>query len=156
MKIKLLFLPLIFLLSTANAAQPKKDLVMREKQIHQATKEYLTFLSEIGKTKSTKSVSCAIPQCATTCKKIINGTTLFTEGSKLMEQLDAALQMVNGWSMKELNTTFGKYGDSPINMSSVTYELSTPTMGKFRTVAFLTFDGNGHITEINEVAEHLG
>ena len=84
---------------------------------------------------------------AENCQKIMNRDVLYQEGRFFLEQLRDVRKLAGKWQV-DLKETIT---DNESHMCAIRYDLKSEHFGTFQVSAFLTFDDQGLLAEINEV-----
>lgn len=117
-------------------------------QLNNLATSYISFLNKIGAADLEHIQEQHFPPIwAENCQKITNGNVLYKKGSSFLTQLQEARKLAGKWQvdLKEVLT------EEQGRMSAVRYDLKSEVYGSFQVCAFLTFDDNNLLIEINEV-----
>lgn len=108
---------------------------------------YIAFLQKIGRLDSSITREEVSQLFASECKKIVNGSILFTSSNVLSEQLNTARNATGGWNIKILLLTASQEDRT----CTIQIEWEGAKMERHTTMMILFMDDAGKISQIHEV-----
>ncbi|OJW53935.1 MAG: hypothetical protein BGO67_07670 [Alphaproteobacteria bacterium 41-28] len=108
---------------------------------------YVDFLKEIGESGAPVTQKRVSRLFAPECKKIENGTTLFTQSSMLPAQMNNAREAVGKWTLE----TLWSAADTVQNICTIHFKWEGENMGPHTTMVGLCVNDKGKIFEVREV-----
>lgn len=131
------------------ADEPGKTVRVRPtyEELRAIGESFVTFLQKVGQSDMSVTPEDVSPLHASQCKKVVNGTVLFTESKDMPDQLNSARKAAGKWTIKTLLTS----ASSEDGTCTLQFKWKGENMGKHTTMVILYLDEMGKISQIHEV-----